>query len=236
MTTDPFPAIGPLLGSAFVPLAAELDVDLTSFVSGVQGGLICAIAVGSILCNGLAVKYGKRPIYLITSVGLVVTCFWAAAANSYASLVAARVVQGFCMAPMEALVPASIADIWCVELLILARRWTYTGPGSFTNVDFIQHCSILVSWAASISVLPLVSLPTLKLFLMGKLTESKAGPIIEYGSYKICLYAMGGAFILQLILTFFWMPETAFKRSGVLNIDTTAHNVSHRFSGQIFLY
>ena len=107
-------AIGPLLGSAFVPLAAELEVDLTSFISGVQGGLICAIAVASILLSGLAVKFGKRPIYLTTSVGLAVTCFWAASAKSYASLVAARVVQGFCMAPMEALVPASIADIWSV--------------------------------------------------------------------------------------------------------------------------
>jgi len=52
-----------------------------------------------------------------------------------------------------------------------------------------------------------------------------AGPIIQYGSYKICLYAMGGAFVLQFILTFFLMPETAFKREGVVNIDTTAQNV-----------
>lgn len=105
-------AVGPLLGSAFVPLAAELDVELSRLISGFQGGLICAIAVASILLNGLAVKYGKRPVYLVTSVGLAVTCFWAAAAKSFPSLVAARVVQGFCMAPMEALVPASIADIW----------------------------------------------------------------------------------------------------------------------------
>jgi MFS family permease len=85
--------VGPLLGSAFVPLAAELNVPLNKLISGFQGGLICAIAVGSIVCNGLAVKYGKRPIYLITSVGLFVTCFWAATANSFTSLVAARVVQ-----------------------------------------------------------------------------------------------------------------------------------------------
>jgi MFS family permease len=71
-----------------------------------------AIAFGSLLCNSLAVKYGKRPVYLITALGLTVTCFWAAAAKSFVSLVAARVVQGFCMGPLEALVPASIADIW----------------------------------------------------------------------------------------------------------------------------
>jgi predicted MFS family arabinose efflux permease len=85
---------------------------LATFVSGVQGGTIAAVAIGSLLFNSLAVKYGKRPVYLGTTVGLMVSCFWAAEAKSFASLVAARVVCGLCMAPMEALIPASIADIW----------------------------------------------------------------------------------------------------------------------------
>lgn len=82
---------------------------------GLQGSCIVAIAVASLLCNTLAVKVGKRPIYIITSIGLMVSCFWAAESKSFASLAAARAVQGFCMAPMEALVPASIADIWFVH-------------------------------------------------------------------------------------------------------------------------
>jgi MFS family permease len=110
--SDLFVAVGPLLGAAFVELATEFDVPLSTFISGVQGGLIVAIAFGSLVCNALAVKFGKRPIYLVTTIGLTVTCFWAAAAKSFVSLVAARVVQGFCMGPLEALVPASIADVW----------------------------------------------------------------------------------------------------------------------------
>lgn len=109
------PAVGPLLTSAFVPLADEWGVSLENFSLGCNGALIACIALGSIICNTLAVKIGKRPIYLVTSVGLFVTCFWAAEAKSFASLVAARSVQGFCMAPMEALVPASIADIWFIH-------------------------------------------------------------------------------------------------------------------------
>jgi len=105
-------AIGPLLGAAFVELATEFDVPLSKFIAGVQGGLIVAIAFGSLICNTLAVKYGKRPVYLVTTAGLTATCFWAAAAKNFTSLVAARVVQGFCMGPLEALVPASIADVW----------------------------------------------------------------------------------------------------------------------------
>ncbi|KAF3400113.1 hypothetical protein F1880_008153 [Penicillium rolfsii] len=108
-------AVGPLLGGAFVPLAQEFGVSLSTFVSAVQGGTIAAIAVGSLIFNSLAVKYGKRPVYLGTTVGLMVSCFWAAEAGGFHSFVAARVVCGLCMAPMEALVPASIADIWFVH-------------------------------------------------------------------------------------------------------------------------
>lgn len=104
--------MGLLLGAAFVGLATEFDVPLSTFISGVQGGLLVSIAFGSLICNTLAVKYGKRPIYLITTFGLVVTCFWAAVAKDFTSMVAARVIQGFCMGPLEALVPASIADVW----------------------------------------------------------------------------------------------------------------------------
>lgn len=108
----PLLAVGPLLGGAFVPLAAQFDVSLTTFVSAVQGGAIAAIAVGSLLFNSLAVKYGKRPVYLGTTLGLMVSCFWAAEAKSFESFVASRVFCGLCMAPLEALVPASISDIW----------------------------------------------------------------------------------------------------------------------------
>ncbi|KAJ5376928.1 cycloheximide resistance protein, partial [Penicillium cosmopolitanum] len=108
-------AVGPLLGGAFVPLAADFGVSLSTFVSAVQGGTIAAIAIGSLIFNSLAVKYGKRPVYLGTTVGLMVSCFWAAEAKSFESFVAARVFCGLCMAPMEALVPASISDIWFVH-------------------------------------------------------------------------------------------------------------------------
>lgn len=44
--------------------------------------------------------------------------------------------------------------------------------------------------------------------------------MIDKGSYRIAMHAMGGAFVLMLLLNFFFMPETAFHRKNVLNIDT----------------
>lgn len=165
-------------------------MSLTDFITGAQGAVIAAIAVGSLLFNGLAVKFGKRPVYLFTSVILAVTCFWAAEARSFGNFVAARVVQGLCMAPMEALIPASIADIWFVH------------ERGYRTAIF------------NLGVLGGINLAT-----------PIAGQIIQASNWRVCMHAMGGAFVLQLILTFFWMPESAFKRTGALNIDTGKHNI-----------
>ncbi|KAL3460589.1 major facilitator superfamily domain-containing protein [Aspergillus heterothallicus] len=189
-------AVGPLLGAAFVPLAADFGVELNTFVSGVQGGTIASIAVGSLIFNCLAVKYGKRPVYLITTLGMMVSCFWAAAAKSFASLVAARVVCGLCMGPFEALVPASIADVWFVH------------ERGFRTAIF------------NLGVLGGINLAT-----------PIAGAVIQYGDYQTCLYGMGGAFGLALIMVFFWMPETAYVRTDALSIDT-GHDLQSALEGK----
>ncbi|KAK8098512.1 MFS-type transporter [Apiospora kogelbergensis] len=140
-------AVGPLLTSAFVPLAQEFDVPLERFTLGCNGAMIAAISGGSLICNTLAVKFGKRPIYLLTSIGLFATNFWAAEAKSFGSLVAARTLGGF------------------------------------------------------------------------------SGAVIQYASWRTCLHAMGAAFVVQFLVTFFWMPESAFDRVGAIDIDTGEQSV-----------
>jgi len=52
-----------------------------------------------------------------------------------------------------------------------------------------------------------------------------AGSIIQYGSYRIAMHAMGGAFVLMLLLIIIFMPESAFHRRDAINIDTSAKNL-----------
>ncbi|WXC64496.1 hypothetical protein SNK03_010306 [Fusarium graminearum] len=108
-------AIGPLLGPAMVPLAEEFGVPLQRFTLGFTGSLLISLAFGNLFCNSLAMVVGKRPVYLITAVGLLVTTIWSAVAKDFISLAVSRGIQGFCMSPMEALVPASISDVWFVH-------------------------------------------------------------------------------------------------------------------------
>ncbi|CAN8104403.1 unnamed protein product [Discula destructiva] len=193
-------AVGPLLTSALAPLAEDFGIPLQTFTLGLQGSCIVAIAVSSLICNSVAVKVGKRPVYIATSIGLMVTCFWAAASTSFASLAAARAVQGFCMAPMEALVPATIADIWFVH------------ERGFQSAVF------------NLGVLGGINL-----------ASPIAGAIIEYGSYRTCLWAMGGAFAIQVIMTVLFMPESAYNRAGAINIDSSDHYASQSFEKKLHL-
>ncbi|EXL90770.1 hypothetical protein FOIG_15978 [Fusarium odoratissimum NRRL 54006] len=181
-------AIGPLLGPALVPLAQEFDVPLQTFTLGFTGALLIALAFGNLFCNSLAMMIGKRPVYLITALGLLCSTMWTAVAKDFVSLAVSRAIQGFCMSPMEALVPASISDIWFVH------------QRGFRNAVF------------NLGVLGGINL-----------ASPIAGAIIDKYGYRTCLWAMAGAFGVQLLLTFFFMPETAYKRSVESGIPVNSH-------------
>jgi len=50
-----------------------------------------------------------------------------------------------------------------------------------------------------------------------------AGAIIDKYDYRTCLWAMAGAFGVQLLLTFFFMPETAYRRPNDSEIPVSSH-------------
>ncbi|KAF2808831.1 MFS transporter-like protein [Mytilinidion resinicola] len=108
--------IGPLLVPGFSVIAGIFHLESLTKVTLLNGSLVMALGVSSYLCSCLAVVYGKRLIYLITSIMLVVTCCWGAAAQSYSSLLASRIFQGLGMGGFFALAgTASINDVFFVH-------------------------------------------------------------------------------------------------------------------------
>ncbi len=49
-----------------------------------------------------------------------------------------------------------------------------------------------------------------------------AGQLIQHYSWRVCSYAMAGALVINLILTFFFMPETAFDRPRVIKVNVVS--------------
>jgi MFS family permease len=55
---------------------------------------------------------GKRPVYLLSLLSLVLTNIWSYYASTYSNLLASRLVGGFLAAAADATVPAIVADLF----------------------------------------------------------------------------------------------------------------------------
>ena len=64
------------------------------------------------MTNGLAVKYGKRPMFLAANVLLFATSIWAFYTQSWNALLASRLIGSCGLAPYETLVSATVSDVY----------------------------------------------------------------------------------------------------------------------------
>jgi MFS family permease len=70
------------------------------------------LGIGCVIASPTALIFGKRPVYLAGVILFLVASIWAAASQSYPSLVVARIVMGLGVSPCEALPSATIAEIF----------------------------------------------------------------------------------------------------------------------------
>ncbi|KAH7357025.1 MFS transporter-like protein [Rhexocercosporidium sp. MPI-PUGE-AT-0058] len=107
--------IGPLLVPGFGILTVVFDVEISG-ITVTNGALVMALGVSAYLCSCFAVVYGKRLVFLFTTVLLIVTCCWGASAKTYKSFLGARIMQGLGMGGFFALAgTASINDLFFVH-------------------------------------------------------------------------------------------------------------------------
>ncbi|KAH7000796.1 major facilitator superfamily domain-containing protein [Ilyonectria destructans] len=106
--------IGPIL-SSFVPeLMVLFNVSLTD-VSLLTGYSLCATGATGIIISAATRKYGKRPTLLFSVVCAFVGTVWGGAAQSYNSLLGARVVQGFSVSMFESIFFAIVGDLYFIH-------------------------------------------------------------------------------------------------------------------------
>lgn len=101
----------PILAAGFHQVSASLHVSYAE-VARTTGLYMMGLGVGSVIFSPTAILYGKRPVYLVSSVLFVLASVWCALAPNYANLVTARVFQGIAVSPVECLPSATIAEIF----------------------------------------------------------------------------------------------------------------------------
>jgi MFS family permease len=108
--------LSPLLAANTLTLSRLLDRDFTQ-TALLTGYHLLAVGVAGFLFVASARVWGKRHLYLLGIVLIIVSSAWGGASGTnYKSLLWARVIQGVGLAPFEALVNASVGDLYFVHV------------------------------------------------------------------------------------------------------------------------
>ncbi|RDW92263.1 hypothetical protein BP5796_01657 [Coleophoma crateriformis] len=105
--------IGPIMSGGMQGQSAFFGVPITK-LSWAAGISLLFSGVATLFWIPLSVKYGRRPIYLITSFTMGVGCIWCGvtAKTTFASFFVARAFAGFFAGPIEAIVPNVVTDVF----------------------------------------------------------------------------------------------------------------------------
>ncbi|MCJ1389037.1 hypothetical protein MMC18_001891 [Xylographa bjoerkii] len=104
-------AASAMIYSVIEPIVADTGLTVGDLNAG-TGYFFLLAGWGCLFWQPLALQYGKRPVYLISLLGIMGTQLWAPHINSNAQWIASRIVQGFFTAPIESLCEITVADLW----------------------------------------------------------------------------------------------------------------------------
>lgn len=105
----------PIMAANTLTLSIYYERTFTE-VALLTGYHLCGVGAAGFLFVPTARVWGKRHLFLLGNILMVISCAWAGASGqSYRSLLWARVFQGVALAPFEALVNASVGDLYFVH-------------------------------------------------------------------------------------------------------------------------
>ncbi|KAK5039358.1 hypothetical protein LTR13_003615 [Exophiala sideris] len=105
---------GPLLNASYFEIAEQINTPLTKTVLVSGYNLLAAGCSGPFVC-AFSRKFGKRPVFLVSTLFAIVGTAIGEAQVSYKYLLAARIVQGFSTSAFESLIVATVGDMYFVH-------------------------------------------------------------------------------------------------------------------------
>ncbi|KAI8936138.1 hypothetical protein NX059_007634 [Plenodomus lindquistii] len=107
--------LSPILAANTVSLALYFRRNLTDMAL-LTGYHLLGVGLAGFLFVPSARIWGKRHVYLLGTLIIIISCIWGGATgNHYGSFLWARIFQGVGLAPFEALVNASVGDLYHVH-------------------------------------------------------------------------------------------------------------------------
>lgn len=108
--------MSPIMAANTVTIALVFRKDFTQ-VALLTGYHLLGVGLAGILCVPTARIWGKRHLFVIGNILMIISTAWAGGSSgNWRSLVAARVFQGFALAPFEALVNACVGDLFFMHV------------------------------------------------------------------------------------------------------------------------
>ena len=107
--------LSPLLAANTVTLSIYFNRDFTQMAL-LTGYHLLGVGVAGLIFVASARVWGKRHLYLLGTILIIISSAWGGhSGTNYKSLLWARVIQGVGLAPFEALVNASVGDLYHVH-------------------------------------------------------------------------------------------------------------------------
>lgn len=104
---------GPIMAAWMIQGTAFFDTTLQR-MGEANGATLALQGVGTTIWMPFAVKYGRRPVYLLSTLLMGVACIWLGVCSSktYTSFLLGRAFLGLSEAPIESIVPSTITDLF----------------------------------------------------------------------------------------------------------------------------
>ena len=128
---------GPLLNAALDDLVKEYDKSFTDITQIVSGYYLLVVGASGPFVSAFSRKYGKRPVFLASSIFGLISAIIGSANHSYHGLFAARLVSGLSTCAYESVILSLIGDVCFVHQRGLVASWVQFFLGTVTNASSI---------------------------------------------------------------------------------------------------